>query len=452
MLGQLLDILTKQLESLASHPEIARYGPEIAELAAHKVSSIAGLAIKSSTTGKNLLVDASTIASLFEPSCRAVIAACHTLGAHACVRKKVCMFLHRMVGVLGSNCMDLLGHMYPLLLQHGEASDSDQIVQLLNQTMGEYKERACHLVDALFAVTCDKFQMLIHAFEQSQADNKWIAEQSSKNTFASLGIAAAAAPQGVKEAPHVAIERASLQRQYFQFLSHVCQQHVDQILLSAANSPRLETILAHMLQGIRGVGVRGIVKASQIPGTEAEQGHLPPILSHSEGLQIRKQALASIVGLTKAWHAGAQSDAVTPQLVAAFRSYLFEQVLPLVLGGMNTGYLDPSTLNASPELASQPAMGANGKGSNEGQGHVMLNMKDPQSISVLGEAAVLVHTIVGAHGREEVANYLQQGLPVFGWGPQASAALVQLVVDPHKAQSQVDFKEQYKEIVRACIL
>ena len=181
--------------------------------------------------------------------------------------------------------------------------------------MGEYKQRACHLVDALFSVTCDKFQLLIHAFEQSQADNKWLAEQSSNSTLLALGIpAAASANGGVKEAPHVAIERAGLQRQYFQFLSHVCLQHTEQVLLSAANSPRLETILAHLLQGIRGVGVRGIVKASQTPGTEAEQGHLPPLLSHSEGLHIRKQALASLVGLTKAWQPTSQNEAVTPEV------------------------------------------------------------------------------------------------------------------------------------------
>ena len=131
--------------------------------------------------------------------------------------------------------------------------------------------------------------------------------------------------------------------------------------------------------------------------------------------------------------------------MGAFRNYLYEQALPLVLGGMNTGYLDPSTLSASPELATmsptarQGGAAGNGLGKSGGNGgargqegeatsHVMLNAKDPQSIAVVGEAAVLLHAVVGAHGREEVAGYLQQALPVFGWGPQAVQVSIMMYV------------------------
>eukprot|EP00605_Chrysophyceae_sp_TOSAG23-4_P000515 GSChrysophyteH1.ASY1.ANO1.581.1 assembled CDS len=317
VLHELSSVLVKQIHALLGHADIESHVAEIGDAVSHKISCMASLSKCLVTRLKPEHM------SLFEPAAMAVSTACHSLGSLTNVRAKVVVFLHRMVAMLGVNVIDLLGHIYPFLLQYSDATDTDHIVQVLNQALVEFRDRCGGLLDAVFSRTCEKFEDLIRQFEMTQMQNRWVVEQSSNATLNGLGIPVAdsAHPPVVTEAPHIDLERASLHRQYVVFLQHVATQGCEAVLLSQSNQHRLEGVLSHLLKAIRGEGLGGqlLTPPDSPSGAGSTGSHEIPRISVQAGLQMRKSAIASLVGLAKAWDPGALQDShraasVSPQL------------------------------------------------------------------------------------------------------------------------------------------
>lgn len=475
VLHELSNVLVKQVQEFLAHTDINRYGNELAEATAHKISCLASLA-----KGLTARLHAEHT-SLFQHAAIAVVSACHSFGAYAVVRAKTVIFLHRMVAMLGSGVLDLLGHMYPALLQYSDSTDTDHVVQVLNQATVEFQSQCGALTDAVFGLTCDKYDELLQRFEAAQMENRWIAEQSSNATLAGLGIANNNNQDAVTEAPHIDLERASLQRQYIAFLSHICTQGCEVILLSPANQHRLEGMLAHFLRAIRGEGVAvalpNAYSNANVASAASSKASEVPRISVQAGLVMRKSAIASLLGLCKAWEPAALQDAqrannLPPQIVHAFRNFMFEQALPLCLGGIATGYtveggsrppaevsLNSSARERMPTFSSS---GSNGNGiDNNSEGEsvpgLRLNLADAQTQNIVLEVGCVLHQVILAYGKEDVISYLQQALPVFGWGHSSIQALLSLIMEPSPSGTGtgsliqiVPFKESFKKIFRTC--
>jgi len=466
ILHELSNVLVKQVREFAAHTDIDHYGNELAEATAHKISCLASLA-KGLTSRLH-----AEHTSLFEHAAIAVVSACHSFGTYGVVRAKTSVFLHRMVAMLGSGVLDLLGHMYPALLQYSDNADTDHVVQVLLQAMVEFQSQCGPLADAVFGLTCDKYEELLQRFEAAQMENRWIAEQSSNATLAGLGLTNGANREAITEAPHIDLERASLQRQYIVFLSHVCTQGCEAILLSPANQHRLEGVLAHFLRAIRGEGVAVAValpnahsNANAASASTRKVSEVPRI-SVQAGLAMRKSAIFSLVGLCKAWEPAALQDSqrmnsLPPQLVHAFRNFMFEQALPLCLGGIATGYTVEGGSRAPAEVSLNSSARENMPTLTNGHNHqgdipgLRLNLADAQTQNIVLEVACLVYQVILAYGKEDVTGYLRQALPVFGWGHSSMHALQSLIMEAGTSGAGsliqiIPFKESFKKIFRTC--
>lgn len=462
VLHELSTVLVKQIHALLGHADIESLTAEIGDAVAHKISCMASLSKCLVTRLKPEHM------SLFEPAAMAVSAACHSLGSLANVRAKVVVFLHRMVAMLGVNVIDLLGHIYPFLLQYSDATDTDHIVQVLNQALVEFRDRCGGLLDAVFSRTCEKFEDLIRQFEMTQMQNRWVVEQSSNATLNGLGIAVADSnhPPVVTEAPHIDLERASLHRQYVVFLQHVATQGCEAVLLSQSNQHRLEGVLSLLLRAIRGEGLGGQLLTPPDSPIGAGSGgpREIPRISVQAGLQMRKSAIASLVGLAKAWDPGALQDShraasVSPQLVHAFKNYIFEQALPVCLGGIATGYTVRSRGDGTDSIENAASTASNqsdDSDANTSDPGLELNFADAQTQNIIVEVGSLVYVSIAAYGKDEMICYFQSTLPAFRWGPQSSQALLNLVHSTNDAtrvssgQSIIQFREAFKKILRDC--
>jgi len=281
-----------QLQNIISHPQLARYGEQLSCQVAHKVSCLASVA-KMHTAKTH-----PESSLLFEPAAGAVIAACHSLGQYSSVRAKVAVFLHRMIMVLGSRCTDLLPHCFPQLLACADTTDTDIMVQVLNQLMKEHQAEALPLVDAMLANVLTKFVSLTPTPEIPLAA---ALEQD---------VQTAPSPDGAQGGiSYAEQERVALQLQYLVFVNHVSKQCPD-ALCSAANSPLLESIFARLLLGLQG-------------GVGEGHGHI----SASAGIPLRKSALDTFIELMRAW----SRHTTPPALVTALRNFVLEQALPSIV-------------------------------------------------------------------------------------------------------------------------
>ena len=459
VLHELSSVLVKQVQTFLSHKDMNRFASEIAEATAHKISCLASLA--KGLTSRSLAEHS----SMFEHAAMVVVAACNSLGGHAVVRAKTVIFLHRMVAMLGSDVLKLLGHMYPALLQHSDSTDTDHVVQVLNQVMVEFQSQSRPLIDAVFGITCDKFEDLLQRFETAQMENRWFAEQASRSALAGLGIAADGNREPIAEAPHIDLERATLQRQYVVFLQHVVTQNSEVVLLSPANQHRLEGVLAHLLGAIRGQGIKVNLPTSPSNGSLSPNARNKtsemPRISIQASLPMRKCAIAALIGLCKAWEPAALQDTqraptLPLQLVHAFRNFMFDKALPLCLGGMVTGYsLDSwSQGNSDSSTGSSLSSFGNSLQRCEVPG-LRLNLADAQTQNIVLEVGSLLHTATQAYGKEHMVGYLQQALPLFGWGANSTQALLNLIMDSglngiSTAAQLMPFKEHFKKIFRSC--
>jgi hypothetical protein len=398
-LQQFVTAITEQAEALvamlqAGQQLVAQNEEELANALAHKVSCLAALAKSNGASCREERI------AIILPAARYIVGICAQLAHFSVIRAKAVMLLHRMVISLGPHSIELFGHTYQFLLRHGEATDTDQIVQVLNQIMAEFQSKGLLLVDSALAPTLEKMQHLIATFESTQQENKWAAERSSAATLHTLGLSPTSSLE-LKEAPHVDLERAALQRQYLEFLRHVSQHGCHEALMSASNRHMLEHVLRQILKGLGGSGA-GLVlplpgsgggngsngQSSDNNGSSSSNGSgsgggerllesletgaaamynsgvspavvAPPRVGASTGYALRRISLNVLIGLSKAWLTASMRnngvpDSSSPEggddathlpidpsaaagMAQAFRQYMLDQVLPLCLGGFTSG-------------------------------------------------------------------------------------------------------------------
>ena len=455
VMQQMVEILMSQISLILNHPCLEKFPEEFADMVSHKISSLASLS-------KSVNMREGERGQLFQEGAVAIVNVCNALGQFASIRAKVIMFIHRMVNTLGDTTISMLEAVYPTLLQYSDTTDVNETVQLVNQVMIEFGETCLPFIDTLFGPTLDRYQAVIAAFEDTQRQEKWQAEQSSAQTFNGLGMSPHLSQDTiVTEAPHIDLERASLQKHYLHFLQHVCQYKCHMVLLSDTNVHRLDYLLQQIVHGLRGSGIacpqyqdNDGNKDSEDKYHNQQQGgngnavqnanstkFQVPRISASNGLPLRRIALNAVISLVEVWNPN--STALNNydnknDIIEKFQYFLFDHVLPIVLGGYISGV---STDNVQ-------------------DFHVMLDLKDGQSQNVILDVAQLLHNCLLCYGYDAISNYLHQALPAFGWGPQASQGLLQLVTQVNAnvnsgeagsmnvMQSLNNFKDQYRKIVR----
>jgi hypothetical protein len=185
---------------------------------------------------------------------------------------------------------------------------------------------------------------------------------------------------------------------------------------------------------------------------------------------MRKSAIACLVGLTRAWEPIALQDAqrasnVSAQLVHAYKNYVFEQALPLCLGGIATGYTVDTGASAdggnagtcTSSSAASEGSGADQNSKIENTVGLVLNLQDAQTQNIVIEVASFVYAVVGAYGKEDTVRYLQNALPAFNWGSHATQGVLNLIMttnndvgSPQGGQPYAVFRDSFKKIFRDC--
>ncbi len=489
----LYSVLVEQVEKLLSYSSPQdNYNEDIGETLAHKISCMAAL---SKCNTSNMLRERT---GYLQPAALCVVRVCNQMPQSTAIRAKAVMFLHRMVHSLGAHVVELLRHTYAPLLNNSDAGDAEHVVQVLNQAMAELQSAVLPFVDEALSPTLEKFESLIANFERVQQESKWAADQSSSATLASLGLGLPPAPAAIKEAPHVDLERASLQKQYCEFIRNISVHNCHDAFMSTKNRHLLEHVLLQLLKALGGSGaglnlsekervgggsvftfVTGHVHGNAGDGQSME----PPRVSSIAGYPLRRIALSALIALTKAWvpravrggsdvnvsanaNASASSSAnlnsdtpgsnhalqVDPlaalSMASDFQGYLYDHVLPLCIGGFSSGILSsggsPSRGRGNENQSPQHSI-TNGGGGYNLLG-ARLDLADAQALNVVGDLALLLQALVQVTSKEDVATYLQQALPQLGWSNQASQAATQLVMDQHLNINQ--FKESFKKIFR----
>ena len=442
------------------------YNEDVNECLAHKISCLAALAKCNSGNMQQERL------AYMQPAALSVVRVCNQVPQAAIIRAKTVMFLHRMVHSLGPVVIELLGVTYPSLLHNSDANDADQVVQVLNQVMAEFQAVVLPLVDEAMQPTLEKIQNLLADFERAQQESKWVAEQSSSATLASLGLPPTPT-NDIKEAPHVDLERVSLQKQYCEFIRHISVHGCHDAFMSTKNRQSLEHVLLQLLKALGGSGagldlgekerIAGdnvftfMTSSTQISNSE------PPRVSQAAGYTLRRIGLNAIIGLTKVWipktrggpaHAdgnpanGANTLQIDPAAAAgmanAYRGYLFDHVLPLCLGGYSSGIVasDGSPTNGNENRSPQHCSGNEPLRARDG---VRLDLSDAQALGVVGDVGMLLLALAQVTSKEDVATYMQQALPRLGWSNQATHEVVQALIEHTNANQ---FKDAFKKIFR----
>lgn len=310
LLSDMIRVIMGQIDSVLSNPLLSRYMEELAEVISHKVNSFSNLA-----RGHHYKERPESI-ELFGQASQAVVNSLQVLGAAQIVRNKSLMFAHRMIKCMGSQSMEVIHSIFGLLLTHSDLKDTEDVVQLLNQSILEYDAGSMSLIDSYLGKVINKFLTLFETF----------------NALYPCG-------DGIIEAPHVETERASLQRQYLGFIYHVCTNSTVLLLSKPQQSIFLQGIFENIRFGLQG-GRGKICTQLQIP--------------------IRKSAVGILVGLVKAWgntiaNKSEVSD-ISAELRQAFYSFLYDQAIPLILGSctdrVSINLKDAATQGLLVEIAS----------------------------------------------------------------------------------------------------
>lgn len=402
-----------------------------------RMSALAGL-----TKGYSCRMNPSAV-PVFEQSTTAVVAVAQRLAFQRGLRAKILVFLHRMVACIGERILPYEGQILPALLAAADATDADDVVQVLNQLMVEYGQDSLPVVDKLFLSVIDKYSSMSVALESS----------STATVTTSSAVETAA---GVV-APHLQSERLSLHRQYLLFLQHVACFNCAATLFNPAHLHRLEEILYSVVL----VGISGGSAAGQ--GAQ-DTGKINPSYLASTDSQdsapVRKGALSIVNGLVSAWlmppgisaapaPSGVTSSpggtlssaavAVVPnpppaEVAQAFRSYLLDQALPRALYSVSAWCTQPAHRQGA-----------------------QLNVKDAAAQSVLVELALLLRDthIVLAYSpatqamsnTAESAAYFHNLLRSLGWPDHRTQVFLQHLT---AATPLGTFKEAFKLFIREC--
>lgn len=435
ILDDVLRLLCGHVQSILSHPELARHSEQLGACAAHKVSSLSSLAkghnYKIIAKNPDTAVDAALV---FEGAAAAVIAIAHSLCHVAVVRGKCLIFHHRMIMCMGIRSLEAISHSLPVLLaqcninsnrivndsQNSSESScnssseggSEEILQLLNQGMLEFQQGALILVNSCLGPAFEKCWALCAVLE-----NDAVALVGQSGGDNSLGASGQMKGKEQIEAPHFESERVALQKQSLVFLQHIATQHCDQALYSELNSKYLSAIFDNEI----------------LVGLQGGRGRI----SRGAGIPLRKAAVSTLTGLVKAWlwtHAlspltstnidpskgisAPPSVPVPPHLSTALWAFIKEKAIVVCLRACTDG--------------------------------TSLDLKDAAAQALLVDIGALLWTLASPSCQQEpLRAYFQEALPALGWPLNASTALQNMLIIPGPLGT---FKENFKKFIRSAVI
>jgi hypothetical protein len=409
LLAAMLEVLVTQLGLIANHPDQVRYAAELADIASHKLASIAALCRGHSckkSPGSNPQFEQfqDAVVNIFGTSFAVVLSICQSpLVQHRPVRDRGAVYYHRMMQVLGMKILSCVTQSYLCFVSYADASDIENIIQLANSLMVEFGSSAASFVDEILGSALDRIGYLYSDEGCAASAAAALAVQAGvdRNSLNSESVVQAPLPS-------LEVTRIMLQRQYLGLLEHIATNNCHAALTSPRNMPRLDSIFTSVIQGLSGGG-DGI----------SPQG----------GIALRRAALSFLAQLIKDWVVSEDSEgqgvdssggkvAVVPppppQVSAAITTLLFETVLPQALTVCTGG--------------------------------TGLDMRgDVQSQGILVDTGILISVLVGRRPRDTQEYFRRVLLPGLGWHVNAVTPMLSLLDTKVPVGT---FKESFKKLIR----
>jgi hypothetical protein len=408
LLSMLLDVLTNQLQSVLNHPDISRYGSELAEIAAHKLSSIAALCRGHSYKSKSHIPAdwTSKVSHAFFVSLAPAVALCTgSLAAFKPLRDRGVVYFHRMIQVLGAPILNYVRDIYLSFLLFAEASEMEGIVQLANQLLLEFGGSSAAFIDDVMGPTLDRI-VFLYTDEGYVAAAAAAAEATAESMAARKLSSGDGGEAPIESAPYsFEVQKVALQKQYLNLLHHIAAHGCHSVFISSRNISRLDTIFSVVMQDINGGG-DGI----------SVQG----------GITLRRNALVFLSELSKDWvssespvadsssSASSAAVSVPSHISVALWSFVVEQALPVAMS---------ICMGRSPVDV----------------------RNDVQSQSILTDTGVLIYALLSRRPAETVRYLTERLLPQMGW-PHSVIGQLSQILDPKMPVGT--FKESFKKLIR----
>lgn len=416
LLSIMLDVLVRQLDMMAKHPDQVRCGAELADIASHKLASVAALCRGHSykkCTGSNAQYEQfqDAVGNIFGTSFPVVSSICQSpLVQYKPVRDRGVVYFHRMLQVLG---MKILGHVrdsYMCFITNADASDIETVVQLGNSLMVEFGSNATNFVDEVFAPTLDRIGYLYSDEGTAASTAAAMAAQANVDRQNMNGESIVQAPL-----PSLESTRIMLQRQYLGFLQHIASYNCHAALTSARNMGRLDNVFTSVIQGLNGGG-DGISAQGGIPLRRAAISFLSELMKEWV-ISEESEGQGTTIDIKTASGAPSGKPVLPPpppQVSAALTSLLFETVLPQALTVCTGG--------------------------------TGLDMRgDVQSQGILVDTGVLISVLVGKRPRDTLEYFRRVLLPGLGWHVNAVTPMLALLDTKVPVGT---FKESFKKLIR----
>lgn len=408
LLAVMLDVLIGQLRLVAEHPELTRFGGELADIVSHKFASIAALCSKGHSYKKhsgNQQYEQfhQSVSSIFESSLGAALLICTgPLVQHKPVRDRGVVYFHRMLSVVGAKLLGRVSDCYLYFIRYADTTDIENVIQLANSFLVEFGSSAAEFVDIVLGPALDRIVYLY-------------SDEGTAVATATAASQAASSGAGSIDVPIVSLEatRVMLQKQYLSFLQHIASYSCHAVLTSSRNAARLDSIFNTVMQGLNGGG-DGI--------------------SIQGGIPLRRCALLFLSELTKEWVIPEEPSSLQtngpvidvsvinspgssppPQHVSeALLTLLFQRVLPMAL-----------------------TICSGGTG---------LDMKgDVQSQGIIVDTGALICALAGRRPRETSEYFRRELLPGLGWHVNAMTPMLALLDTKIPVGT---FKDSFKKLIR----
>ena len=411
----MLDVLVSQLSLIANHPDLVRCAAELADIASHKLASIAALCRghsykKCPGTNPQFEQFQEAVVNIFCTSFGVVSSICRSaLVQYKSLRDKGVVYYHRMLQVIGIKILETVRDNYLCFVSYADSSDIENTVQLANSLMVEFGASAVTFVDEVLGTTLDRIGYLYTDEGVLESTNAIMATQASidRNCLNSKTVVQASVPS-------LETTRIMLQRQYLGFLQHVAIYNCNNALTSARNVGRLDSIFSSVIQGLNGGG-DGISAQGGIVLRRAALSFLAELVRHWTVLEDTDKCSPHIN--TKEGHEGASSGSLyppPPHVSAALTKLLFEAVLPQTLTVCTGG------------------SGLDIKG-------------DVQSQGILVDTGALIFNLASRRPRDTREYFGRVLLPGLGWHVNAVTPMLTLL--DTKVPSGT-FKESFKKLIR----
>lgn len=387
MLKQMIQLLSKQMFDyclLLNNPTYNQ--ANLYAVVTHKINCLAAV-IKSSKFS-NIKDNLPTLHLITEAGI-IVSKVAFSIDSSYELRHSIVMFLHCLILSMGPEAMKIIlggfdasmqwshdvvisSSLFSILLEKADSRDIDDVNLLLSQCITEFEQEALSFTQILLPRCMSRYVNIIQEFESSQ--------------------------QG-SEAPHIEVERSSLQKNFLAFLQHLCNSScyiavVENRQPQTSNDSKwfiLSEICRHALTGVNG-----------------GQGKISVALS----IPLRRAAIGVITGLVQ--RLLCQSSLLL-EASRIFRDFVCDQFVPQVF-----------RLSVDKHA---------------------LNIKDGATQTLLQDIGGLIW-VWYANEKEYVINYLAHLLQSLAWPMEFVVKLTELLMNTKQLGQ---FKDSFKQFIRQTI-